>query len=188
MFDGNEPITTIDMAKEFFVSMGCNGFHMCREYPQRYEEFKALNISKDVMKSWRKEQQETLYKQIMKQEVSDMGLAISYYLDLIEGELTEEDVKKTYKLLKFKYKKMTPLYIIINCSKISNTTHIYPFHCVLASKALGLNNLFKKYYALVKKMVKYACKKDPSLTERAKHILNEKELIEEMKSFADMLK
>ena len=123
----------------------------------------------------------------MKQQVSDMGLSISDYLDLIDGSLTVKDVKKTYRLLKAKYKKISPLYIIIACSKISNTTCIYPFHCVLGSRALGLNNLYDKYFILVRKMVKYACDKDPSLTDRAKHILNEEELIEEMKSFAQML-
>ena len=50
---------------------------------------------------------------------------------------------------------------------------------MLESKALGLNNLYDKYYVLVKTMVKYACDKDPSLTDRAEHILNEEELIEE---------
>ncbi|MBQ7045863.1 MAG: hypothetical protein IJN65_05155 [Clostridia bacterium] len=187
MFDGNMPITTMDKAKEFYIAMSCNGFHMCREYPERYDEFKALNISKKTTEKWRKAEVKRLYKKIMKDEVNDIGLWVSHYLDLIDSKLTVKDIKKTYRLLKAKYKKISPLYIIIACSKISNTTRVYPFHCVLESKALGLNNLYDKYYILVKKMVKYACDKDPSLTDRAKHILNEEELIEEMKSFAQML-
>jgi len=46
MFD--EPIQIIRQTKEFFRVMGCYDYHMWREFPQRYDEYKQLNISKQT--------------------------------------------------------------------------------------------------------------------------------------------
>ncbi|WP_395740608.1 hypothetical protein [Prosthecobacter sp.] len=49
------PITTLEDAKRYFQAMGCSGFHMCREYPARYEEFRGLNVSRDLQRQWAEE-------------------------------------------------------------------------------------------------------------------------------------
>ena len=67
MFD--KPIKTIQQAKEFFMAMGCSGFHMDREHPERYSEYKKLNISTQTEKEWIQEQFSKYYDQIM--EASD---------------------------------------------------------------------------------------------------------------------
>lgn len=64
MFD--EPIVTIQQAKEFFKAMGCSGFHMYREYPERYREYERLHISKQMEKEWTQEQFDEYYVDIMK--------------------------------------------------------------------------------------------------------------------------
>ena len=43
---------TINEAKEFFISMGCSAFHMSREYPDKYTQYQALNISVFLEKKW----------------------------------------------------------------------------------------------------------------------------------------
>ena len=47
-----EPIVTVEQAKEYFMKMGCSHFHMAREFPQRYEEYKQLEITKQVEINW----------------------------------------------------------------------------------------------------------------------------------------
>jgi CheY-like chemotaxis protein len=49
------PIKTPEDAKRYFKAMGCSGFHMCRECPVRYEEFRRLNIAKDQQRQWAEE-------------------------------------------------------------------------------------------------------------------------------------
>ena len=46
------PITNLSEAKKYFQAMGCSSFHMAREYPDRYEENQALNVSKDFESEW----------------------------------------------------------------------------------------------------------------------------------------
>jgi len=43
---------TISEAKAFFISMGCSAFHMCREEPRKYEQYKALGISASLEEQW----------------------------------------------------------------------------------------------------------------------------------------
>lgn len=51
--DFNEvKIDSLEKAKAYFVYMHGNGFHMCREYPERYEEFQKLSIPEDVINAW----------------------------------------------------------------------------------------------------------------------------------------
>jgi hypothetical protein len=63
MFD--EPIKTIQQAKEFYKAMGCSGFHMYREYPERYREYQRLHISKQTEIEWEKEEFDRYYVSIM---------------------------------------------------------------------------------------------------------------------------
>ena len=63
MFD--EPITTIQQAKEFFKAMGCSDFHMYREYPDRAKEYRGLGISRQTEKEWTQEQFDEYYADIM---------------------------------------------------------------------------------------------------------------------------
>lgn len=63
MFD--EPITTIQQAKEFFRAMGCSHFHMDREYPNRAREYSRLRVSKQIEKQWTQEQFDEYCARIM---------------------------------------------------------------------------------------------------------------------------
>jgi len=59
-----EPITTVQQAKEFFKAMGCSYFHMDREFPERSREYRNLNISKQTEAEWQKEEIEKDYVNI----------------------------------------------------------------------------------------------------------------------------
>ena len=59
MFD--KPIKTVEQAKEYFGAMGCSHFHMGREFPQRYDEYRKLNIPKQTETEWQKEQFDEYY-------------------------------------------------------------------------------------------------------------------------------
>jgi hypothetical protein len=67
----DEPIKNIQQAKEYFIAMGCSHFHMAREYPHRYEEYKQFNITKQMESEWRMEQLEDYYKNIMEDDSSN---------------------------------------------------------------------------------------------------------------------
>lgn len=58
MLDRDAPITSIDEARAYFEAMGCSHFHMSRENFDRYDEYKALEISKDLENGWRAEKLE----------------------------------------------------------------------------------------------------------------------------------
>jgi hypothetical protein len=49
------PIRTLEDARRYFQAMGCSGFHMCREYPDRYEEFRRMGISEEQQRVWAQE-------------------------------------------------------------------------------------------------------------------------------------
>jgi len=63
MFD--QPIRTVDQAKAYFRAMGCSHMHMAREFPERYEEYRALSISQQTEREWRLEQFNEYYATIM---------------------------------------------------------------------------------------------------------------------------
>ncbi len=45
-------IDTITRAKKYFQAMGCSSFHMSREYPDRYHEYRRLAISEKLEREW----------------------------------------------------------------------------------------------------------------------------------------
>ena len=62
---------TIDEAREFFVSMGCSKFHMCREYPDKYIQYKALNISTSLEQQWTIESFSDKYDKVLNGQYSE---------------------------------------------------------------------------------------------------------------------
>ncbi len=60
----NEPIKNFEQAKRYFISMGCSLFHMMREYPQRFDEYKALDIDPSIESEWIKEEFENKIENI----------------------------------------------------------------------------------------------------------------------------
>ncbi len=69
----SDSINTVDEAEIYFKSMGCMHFHMLREYPQRYDEYKRLNISKQQEIQWTEESFNNYYDAVI-MEKSDAVL------------------------------------------------------------------------------------------------------------------
>ena len=44
----NKPLTTLEDAKRYYQAMGCSHFHMAREYPEPYQEYRTLKIAESV--------------------------------------------------------------------------------------------------------------------------------------------
>ncbi len=61
----SDSISTVYEAEIYFKSMGCMHFHMLREYPQRYDEYKLLNISKQQEIQWTLESFNDYYDAVM---------------------------------------------------------------------------------------------------------------------------
>lgn len=86
-----KPISTIEHAREFFVAMGSSGFHMSREYPERYDEYKKLNIPKDLEIEWRQQQVDVLLTEMMMTEdYSTLWMTHSSMAELV-GQLRTPD-------------------------------------------------------------------------------------------------
>lgn len=93
MFD--KSIKHIDEAKEYFKHMGCSHFHMAREYPQRYEEYKQLSIPKEKEEEWRLEQLDEYYKKIMEtKDYNELWCIHSSMDELVETIKNEFALKK----------------------------------------------------------------------------------------------
>ena len=90
-----EPIRTIEQAKEFFKAMGCSHFHMDREYPERFQEYKLLNISEQTEVEWREEKLDEYYLRIMEsKDKSSLWNAHSSMYDLFESLKTNTALMK----------------------------------------------------------------------------------------------
>lgn len=50
------PIRSLPEAKRYFQATGCSSFHMAREHPARYDEYRALGISEVTEAEWASEE------------------------------------------------------------------------------------------------------------------------------------
>jgi hypothetical protein len=83
MFD--KSINTIEEAKDFFLSMGCSSFHMSREYPERYDEYKKMKITEAWENEWRQESFEIHVKKLFEvNEVSDFSTLWAIHSSMTE--------------------------------------------------------------------------------------------------------
>lgn len=96
------PITSIEQAKEYYRAMGCSHFHMAREYPNRYEEYQKLNISKQKETLWKTEQLDEYYNDVVENK-TDMELWIihSRISELVESLKTEIAIRKILEVTEY---------------------------------------------------------------------------------------
>ena len=62
---------TIEEAKEYFISMGCSGMNMSRGDPDKYAQYKALNISASLEKQWVTESFVDKYDKVLNGQYSE---------------------------------------------------------------------------------------------------------------------
>lgn len=96
------PIKTLEQAKAFFIYMECSRFHMGREYPQRYDEYRKLNVSEQTEHEWRRDRFYETYLSIKEKPNSDSTWKLHKHLcDLYMSLRTEEELLKILEVTKY---------------------------------------------------------------------------------------
>jgi len=96
------PIKTLEQAKNFFMYMECSLFHMGREHPQRYAEYKHLNIPKQTENEWRRDKFYEISSKIMENPSSDSTWRLhSQMHDLFVSLRTKDEVLKMLEVTKY---------------------------------------------------------------------------------------
>jgi hypothetical protein len=75
----DSPITTVEEARRYFQSMGCTHFHMGREDPDRYEEYRKLGISKDQERKWAAEEIAAKIAQLNRRDTDEAALPDGFF-------------------------------------------------------------------------------------------------------------
>lgn len=80
-------IKTLEQAKMYFVSMGCSHFHMTREHPQRYKEYRALDIDPTIEAEWIREEFEFRFTNFQTIPPKEFG----WYLRNLDGLIERKE-------------------------------------------------------------------------------------------------
>ncbi|MGE5416071.1 MAG: hypothetical protein ACM3UZ_04785 [Acidobacteriota bacterium] len=137
----NEPILTFEQAKVYFQSMGCNGFHMSREYPERYDEYKKLNISRKTELEWIEEQFNQYCMRIKENiEISDLWWFHSKMEELITSVGTDLAIKNMLEATQ-SIKDIVPYKDRVLISETINGRSQREYHSGLIYYAYGLGDI-----------------------------------------------
>ncbi len=95
-------ISNLEVAKKYFMEMGCSHFHMHRENPNLYEAYTNFNISKDVETAWTEESLRQMQAKILSTTIIRNGLWRDYARmeDLVVSLKTIESLKVIYETTK----------------------------------------------------------------------------------------
>jgi hypothetical protein len=77
-------IKSLEQAKRYFISMGCSGFHMMRETPQRFNEYKSLDIDTSIESERIKEEFENKIKNFNTITINEYGHLLRSLGSIIE--------------------------------------------------------------------------------------------------------
>lgn len=103
------PIKTVEQAKEFFMAMRCSHYGMAGDYPQRYDDYMELNISKQIEKEWKKERFYEFCSDILTNTDSDLLWSLHSEIEyLYEVLKTEEELMKLLEITKHIREKVPP--------------------------------------------------------------------------------
>jgi hypothetical protein len=151
----NEPIKNLEQAKRYFISMGCSDFHMAREYPNRYDEYKALNIDSSIESDWIKEEFENIINEFDTVLPKDYGWQLRRLDSMIEQK--EFYLEKLLELV-LRIQERLPLdqieYVLLTI--IGNSGTISKGGLIQKSYDLKRFDLADKFYVQTKLMIKKA--------------------------------
>jgi hypothetical protein len=85
MQDWNAPIRDLPTAQAYFRAMGCSHFHMGRDYPDRYKEYKAVQISEETEVVWMRAEFESTLDALINEggEADALWAQHSYLAELV---------------------------------------------------------------------------------------------------------
>ena len=96
------PIETLEQAKNFFMYMQCSLFHMGREYPQRYAEYKNLDIPMQTENEWRRDKFNEISSKIMENPSSDSTWRLHDQMyDLFASMRAKDELIKILEVTKY---------------------------------------------------------------------------------------
>ena len=117
------PITTIEQAKFYFREMSCSHYGMARDFPERYDEYVKLGISKQLEKEWIKERFDEYHKEILENAEDDLFSDIfNRMYDLFANMKSENELKIMLDVAQFIRDRMRLKDRIIVASTINGRT------------------------------------------------------------------
>jgi hypothetical protein len=95
---------TLQEAKKLFISYDCSKFALARENVEQYEEYKKLNIEKEVENEWREEKLVSDYQMIINNPKDGNNWMIfnkMYNLvEVLKKSKSIEIIQKSYELIR----------------------------------------------------------------------------------------
>ncbi len=145
-------ITNLKEAKKYYMELSCSHFHMAREYPERYSEYKKQLISKEKEEQWTLE-------------------FISSKLNVLEIVYTSEELRSIFNevntAVKNTYNESTKEIYIVILEKIISKGDSFCKLIVLESMAQDTNiardrsiTYVKQFYQIAEKAIN-ELQKDP---------------------------
>ncbi len=147
---------TFEEAKAFYISMGCSGFHMCRENPNTYEKFKALKINPDILEIWKQEELLKYFEQLERPS-DDVWIIHSRIVDLLNSttskkEENAENLIRIMEKLAEGVSKKSAILIAENMAGRASDLHDGGFHFLS-----GKDSLIKQGFFYCTKMLDFEC-------------------------------
>ena len=121
--------------------MCCSHFHMCREYPQRYDEYMKLNIAKEKETEWRLEELDKYYDDVLSnKENASLRIIHSSAAELVAMIKTADALRKTLLITQY-IKDKVPFYDRVIVSETINGRADRKYHSGLIYLAYDLNEI-----------------------------------------------
>jgi len=159
----NEPINDLEEARKYFIAMGCSHFHMTREYPQRYKEYRALDIDPSIESEWIKEEFENKLDDFPNIQPSEYGPYLRSLDSMIERK--EFYLERLFELV-IEIQEKLPLEQIgyVLSTIIGNNGTITKGGLIQKSYDLKRKDLADRFYAQVKLLFRLAIDNSIKLT------------------------
>lgn len=93
----NIKIDDIDTAELYFKKMACSHMHMHREYPERYNEYRNLKISKSIEIKWMNDVLDEISNSIKNPDTNNQELVATY--DLMSNIVSQLKTPNALELL-----------------------------------------------------------------------------------------
>ena len=103
-------ITQLEDARRFFQEMGCSHFHMSREYPEKYEQYRALSIPEQIESKWREESIYQTMNQLLDSATpkGDLWVMHSQVAELAEVQKSTDTLIAAWEATKSIFHRLSP--------------------------------------------------------------------------------
>ncbi len=130
-------ITNLQEAKVFYQMMGCDGYHMNREYPDLFDQFTKLNIEEDKKTEWAVESFLEYRKIILNHRKKDKFKVVNKYFYMVKllrqtfsNKTYTEVLNITTKLLNMKLSDNDKIFVASVIVGHSNTYNDLVYYCI----------------------------------------------------------